>query len=77
LFDSVWANAKLVLKIKFGLKEICPEMHAVTKMAYLAKMPEMANKLQIVKNVSNEMAKGPFCKWQFWRKWQKWRTIAK
>ena len=38
--------------------EICPEMHA------LAKMAEMVNNRQIVK-IFNKMAKGPFGKWRF------------
>ena len=41
------------------------------KMAYLAKMAEMAinrqNSQTVNKNL-NEMAKGPFGKWRFWRK---------
>ena len=51
--------------------EICPEMHA------LAKMAEMAINRQTINKNSNEMAKGPFAKWRFWRKWQKWQLIAK
>ena len=60
--------------------EICPEMHA------LAKMAEMAinrQNRQTVNRISNELAKGPFGKWRFrqkWRilrKWQKWRLIVK
>ena len=34
---------------------------------------------QTVNKNSNEMAKGPFGKWRFWRKWriwEKWRLIA-
>ena len=54
------------------------------KMAYLAKMAEMAinrqNRQTINKN-SNEMAKGRKVaisrKWCFWRKWQKWQLVAK
>ena len=55
------------------------------KMAYLARMAEMAlnrqNRQTVNKN-SNEMGKGPFGKWRFprkwciWRKWRKWRLIA-
>ena len=37
--------------------EICPEMHALEKMA---KMAEMAIKRQIVNNILIKMAKGPF-----------------
>ena len=53
------------------------------KMAYLAKMAEMALNRQTINKNSNEMAKGPFGKWRFrrkwriWRKWQKWQLIAK
>ena len=60
--------------------EICPEMHALAKMAEMA--INRQNRQTINKN-SNEMAKGPFAKWRFWRKWriwrkwQKWRLIAK
>ena len=42
-------------------------------MAILAKMAEMAIKRQnrqIVNKNSNEMAKGTFGKWRFWRKWR-------
>ena len=46
----------------------------------LAKMAELAlncqNRQTVNKN-SNEMAKGPFGKWRFWRKWHIWRLIAK
>ena len=58
----------------------------LVKMAYLAKMAEMAinqqNRQTVNKN-TNEMVKGPFGKWRFWRKWriwrkwQNWRLIAK
>ena len=57
--------------------EICPEMHA------LAKMAEMAINRQTINKNSNEMAKGPFAKWRsrrkwrIWRKWRKWQLIAK
>ena len=60
--------------------EICPEMHALAKMAEMA--INRQNRQTINKN-SNEMAKGPFGKWRFrrkwhiWRKWQKWQLIAK
>ena len=60
--------------------EICPEMHALAKMAEMALTRQ--NRQTVNKN-SNEMAKGPFGKWRFrrkwriWRKWQKWRLIAK
>ena len=54
--------------------EICPEMHALAKMAEMAISRQ--NRQTINKN-SNEMAKGPFAKWRFWRKWQKWQLIAK
>ena len=59
---------------------LCPEMHALAKMAEMAISRQ--NHQTINKN-SNEMAKGPFAKWQFWRKWriwrkwQKWQLIAK
>ena len=56
------------------LFEICPEMHALAKMAEMAISRQ--NRQTINKN-SNEMAKGPFAKWRFWRKWQKWQLIAK
>ena len=55
----------------------------LAKMAYLAKMAEMVINRQTVNKNTNEMAKGPFGKWQFWRKWriwrkwQNWRLIAK
>ena len=58
----------------------------LAKMAYLAKMAEMAlnpqNRQTVNKN-SYEMAKGLFAKWRIWpkwriwQKWQKWRLIAK
>ena len=41
------------------LLELCPEMHA------LAKMAEMAINRQTINKNSNEMAKGPFAKWRF------------
>ena len=47
--------------------EICPEMHALEKMA---KMAEMAIKRQIVNNILIKMAKGPFWKRPFWGKWR-------
>ena len=54
--------------------EICPEMHALAKMAEMA--PNCQNRQTVNKN-SNEMAKGPFKKWRFWQKWHIWRLIAK
>ena len=62
------------------MAEICPEMHALAKMAELALNRQNR---QMVKKNTNEMAKGPFgkwrCwgKWRIWRKWQNWRLIAK
>ena len=59
-----------------SLFEICPEMHALAKMAEVA--INRQNRQTINKN-SNEMAKGPFGKWRYWRKWRiwrKWRLIA-
>ena len=47
--------------------EICPEMHALAKMAEMA--PNCQNRQTVNKN-SNEMAKGPFGKWRFWQKWR-------
>ena len=41
----------------------------LVKMAYLARMAELAfnrQNCQTVNNNSNEMAKGPFGKWRFW-----------
>ena len=70
-------NEKRVKIIKL---EICPEMHALVKMAEMAINHQ--NRQTTNKN-SNEMAKGPFAKWRFWRKWriwrkwQKWQLIAK
>ena len=58
---------KLTVSAKF---EICPEMHALAKMAEMA--INRQNRQTINKN-SNEMAKGPFAKWRFWRKWRIWR----
>ena len=49
-------------------EEICPEMHALAKIAYLAKMAEMVNTRQIVNKILNKMAKGPFGKWRFGEK---------
>ena len=58
----------------------------LAKMAYLAKMAELAinrQNRQTVKKNSNELAKGPFgkCrfwqKWRIWQKWQNWRLIIK
>ena len=43
-------------------REICPEMHALAKMAEMA--INRQNRQTINKN-SNEMAKGPFAKWRF------------
>ena len=57
--------------------EICPEMHALAKMAEMA--INRQNRQTINKN-SNEMAKRPFGKWRLWRKWRiwrKWQLIAK
>ena len=74
------------LKFKRDGKGALWKVAISAKMAYLAKMAEMAIIRQIRQTVSknsNEMAKGPFGKWQFrrkwriWRKWQKWRFIAK
>ena len=48
----------------------------LAKMAYLAKIAEMAinrQNQQTVNKNTNEMAKGPFGKWRFWRKWRIWR----
>ena len=45
------------LHVGVGILEICPEMHA------LAKMAEMAINRQNINKNSNEMAKGPFGKW--------------
>ena len=59
---------------RFPNLEICPEMHA------LAKMAEMAidrQNCQTVNKNSNEMAKEPFGKWRFWRKWRLIAKIAK
>ena len=59
---------------------ICPEMHALAKMAEMALNRQ--NRQTVNKN-SNEMVKEPFAKkrfwrkWHIWRKWQKWRLIAK
>ena len=60
-------------------------MAILAKMAYLAKMAEMAlncqNRQTVNKN-SNEIGKGSFGEWRFrrkwriWRKWRKWRLIA-
>ena len=51
---------------KFDLKlEICPEMHALAKMAEMALNRQ--NRQTINKN-SNKMAKGPFAKWRFGEK---------
>ena len=55
-------------------------MAVLAKMAYLAKMAELAlnrQNHQTVNKNTNEMAKGPFGKWRFWRKWQNWHLIAK
>ena len=48
----------------------------LAKMAYLTKIAEMAvnrQNQQTVNKNTNEMAKGPFGKWRFWRKWRIWR----
>ena len=50
---------------------MCPEMHALAKMA--EKVIKRQNR-HTVNKYSNEMAKGPFRKWQFW---QKWHILAK
>ena len=42
-------------------------MHAFAKMAEMA--INRQNRQTVNKN-SNEMAKGPFGKWRFWRKWR-------
>ena len=52
--------SKLAATMKFP--EICPEMHALAKMAKMA--INCQNRQTINKN-SNEMAKGPFAKWRF------------
>ena len=44
------------------LLELCPEMHALAKVAEMA--INRQNRQTINKN-SNEMAKGPFAKWRF------------
>ena len=49
--------------------EICPEMHALAKMAEMA--INRQNRQTVNKN-SNEVAKGPFGKWRFRRKWRIW-----
>ena len=66
-------NAENIFKL-LPNSEICPEMHALAKMAEMAISRQ--NRQTIKKN-SNEMAKGPFGKWRFRRKCQKWRLIAK
>ena len=48
-------------------QRICPEMHALAKMAEMAINPQ--NRQTVDKN-TNEMAKGPFGKWRFWGKWR-------
>ena len=48
---------------------MCPEMHALAKMAEMA--INCQNHQTVNKN-SNEMAKGPFGKWQFCQKWHIW-----
>ena len=58
----------------FDRNEVCPEMHALAKMAEMAINRQTR---QIINKNSNEMAKGPFGKWRFWRKWRNWRLIAK
>ena len=68
-WDVLGSDLGRVLNFCFGNKlsksqrrEICPEMHA------LAKMAEMAinrHNRQTVNRNSNEMAKGPFGKWRF------------
>ena len=50
------------LKVICTNDEICPEMHALAKMAEMA--INRQNRQTINKN-SNEMAKGPFAKWRF------------
>ena len=46
------------------LSEICPEMHALAK---IAEMAINRQNREILNKNSNEMAKGPFRKWRFWR----------
>ena len=62
----VQQNAWVVLlfngKVDSVILEICPEMHAFAKMAEMA--INRQNRQTINKN-SNEMAKGPFAKWQY------------
>ena len=65
-----WKNEMKTIK-RCNRNEICPEMHA------LAKMAEMAINRQTVNKNSNEMAKGPFGKWRLWRKWRIWRKWQK
>ena len=55
-------------------------MASFAKMVYLAKMTEKVIKRQnrhTVNKYSNEMAKGPYRKWQFWQKWHIWRKWRK
>ena len=80
-WDVLGSDLGRVLNFCFGNKlsksqrrEICPEMHALAKMAEMA--INRQNRQTINKN-SNEMTKRPFAKWRFWRKWQKWQLIAK
>ena len=60
-------------------------MAILAKMAYMAKMVQMAinrQNRQTVNRNSNEMAKGPFGKWRLgrkrriWQKYRKWQLIA-
>ena len=64
---EVWGNLLMAY-------EICPEMHALAKMAEMA--INRQNRQTINKN-SNEMAKGPFAKWRFRQKWQIITKITK
>ena len=53
-------------------------MTILAKMAYLAKIAELAINRQnrdqsTVNKNTNEMAKEPFGEWQFWRKWRSWQ----
>ena len=44
--------------------EICPEMHATTKMANLANMAKMTK---------HKAMRGPHKSWRYWQIWQIWR----
>ena len=54
-------------------QRICPEMHALAKMAEMAINPQ--NRQTVDKN-TNEMAKGPFGKWPFLGKMAYFAKIA-